>query len=171
MKFIYRSKIIIKKNVKFFLYKYFNFILFLIAYAFYFLSLEPCFEGEELCGNNMKWIYKKLVELILSCEFISFLIGKIIFKYSSKLHIIHLVLIFSLFTYNNHDFAFWNHGMYNLILFLLLLFFNLCIIFFKFAICLYKIQKKIYIIHKLTIISLFLLIYNFKFPNFLCYDC
>jgi hypothetical protein len=48
------------------------------------------------------------------------------------------------FTYNNHDFAFWNHGMYNLIFFLLLLFFNLCIIlFFKFAICLYKIQKKI----------------------------
>ena len=171
MKFIYRSKIIIKKNVKLFLYKYFNFILFLIAYEFYFLSLEPCFEGEELCGNNMKWIYKKLVELILSCEFISFLIGKIIFKYSSKLHIIHLVLIFSLFTYNNHDFAFWNHGMYNLIFFLLLLFFNLCIIlFFKFAICLYKIQKKIYIIHKLTIISLFLLIYNFKFPDFLCDD-
>ena len=171
MKFMYKSNIIVKKNVKLFLYKYSNFILFLFAYSLYFLSLEPCLEGEELCGNNMEWIYKKLSELILSCELISFLIGKIIFNYSSKLHLIHLVLIFWLFTYKDHDFFFWNHGMYNLIFFLLLFFFNLFIIlFFKFAICLYKIQKRIYIIHKLTIIFLFFLIYNFKFPDFLCDD-
>ena len=109
MKFIYKSNIIIKQNVKLFLYKYSNFILFLFAYFLYFLSLEPCLEGEELCGNNMEWIYKKLSELILSCELISFLIGKIIFNYSSKLHLIHLVLIFWLFTYKDHDFFFWNY--------------------------------------------------------------
>ena len=83
----------IKINGIFLLYKYSDFILYLIAYILYYLSLESCFEGEEKCGNNMKWIYKKLIELILSCELISFLIGKIIFEYSSKLHIIHLLSI------------------------------------------------------------------------------
>ena len=42
--------------------------------------------------NNMKWIYKKLFELILSCELISFLLATIIFNYSSKLHLIHLFI-------------------------------------------------------------------------------
>ena len=148
MKFLNWLKIIIKKHVKFLFYKYSNCILYLIAYILYFLSLESCLAGEELCGNNMVWIYKKLVELIFACEIISFLIGKIIFNFSSKLHIFHLIGIFSLFYYYSHDFYFWNHGMYNLIFFLLLLFFNLCfILFFKFIICLFRIQKKYYIYH------------------------
>jgi hypothetical protein len=58
--------------------------------------LEKCFDGEEICGNNMKWIYKKVFELILSCEIISFLLATIIFNHSSKLHLIHLFVIFSL---------------------------------------------------------------------------
>ena len=171
MKFLNWLKIIIKKHVKFLFYKYSNCILYLIAYILYFLSLESCLAGEELCGNNMVWIYKKLVELIFACEIISFLIGKIIFNYSSKLHIFHLIVIFSLFYYYSHDFYFWNHGMYNLIFFLFLFFFNLCfILFFKFIICLFRIQKKIYIINKIFIICFFFLIYIFKFPNFICDD-
>ena len=160
-----------KKHLKFFFNKYANCILYLIAYKLYHLSLEGCFDGEEICGNNMNWIYKKLVELILSCELISFLVGQIFFNRSSKLHIIHLIAIIYLFYYYNHDFYFWNHGMYNLIFFLLLFFFNLCfILFFKFIICLFRIQKKIFVINKLFVICLFFLIYIFKFPNFVCDD-
>ena len=107
MKVIILSKIINKKNVEYFIFKYFDIFLYLIAYIFYYLSLERCLEGEELCGNNMAWIYKKLVELIISCEIISFLVGKIIFNYSSKLHLIHLFVIFSLFILYSHDFFFW----------------------------------------------------------------
>ena len=84
---------------------------------------------------DMAWIYKTLVELIISCEIISFLVGKIIFNYSSKLHLMHLFVIFSLFILYSYDFFFWNHGMYNLIFFVLLFFLNICIIlFFKFII-------------------------------------
>ena len=90
MKLLNFLKIIIKKYVKFLFYKYSNCILYLIAYILYFLSLESCLAGEELCGNNMVWIYKKLVELIFSCEIISFLVAKTVFNYSSKLHIFHL---------------------------------------------------------------------------------
>ena len=56
MKVIILSKIIIKKNVEYFIFKYFDIFLYLIAYIFYYLSLERCLEGEELCGNNMAWI-------------------------------------------------------------------------------------------------------------------
>ena len=144
MKVIILSKIINKKNVEYFIFTYFDIFLYLIAYIFYYLSLEKCLEGEELCGNNMTWIYKKLVELIISCEIISFLVGKIIFNYSSKLHLMHLFVIFSLFILYSHDFFFWNHGMYNLIFFVLLFFLNICIIlFFKFIICLIRNNKKI----------------------------
>ena len=96
MKFFKKRKITIK-NAKLVLFKYFTFILFVIAYSFYYLSLEKCLDGEELCGNNMKWIYKKVFELIISCELISFLLALIIFNYASKLHLIHLFVIFSLF--------------------------------------------------------------------------
>ena len=68
MKVLILSKILNKKNVEYFISKYFDIFLYLIAYIFYFLSLERCLEGEEICGNNMIWIYKKLVELIISCE-------------------------------------------------------------------------------------------------------
>ena len=94
MKYLYCSKKIIKKAIRIFLYNYTDGFLYIIAYLLYYLSLESCLEGEELCGNNMTWIYKKLFELILSCELISFLMIKIIFNYSSKLHIIHLWLQF-----------------------------------------------------------------------------
>ena len=128
MKFFTKRKITIK-NAKLYLFKYFTFILFIIAYSFYYLSLEKCFDGEELCGNNMKWIYKKVFELIISCELISFLLALIIFNYSSKLHLIHIFAIFSLFFLYSHDFYFFNHGMYNIIAFSLLSFLNIFIIF------------------------------------------
>ena len=119
---------IIRKNkrIRLFLYKSPTVLLFIIAYILYFFSLEGCFEGEEICGNNLKWIYKKVFEIIISCELISFLLALIIFNYSTKLHLIHLAISFALFYRYSNDFYFANHGMYNIILFLLLLF----IIFF-----------------------------------------
>ena len=143
MKFLKKRKITIK-NAKLVLFKYFTFILFIIAYSFYYLSLEKCFDGEELCGNNMKWIYKKVFELIISCELISFLLALIIFNYSSKLHLIHLFVIFSLFFLYSHDFFFYNHGMYNIIAFVLLFMLNLFIILFiKILIYIFQIKNKL----------------------------
>ena len=87
----------IKRHVKSFLFKYTSSFVFIISYILYYLSLEKCFDGEELCGNNMKWIYTKVFELILSCELISLLIATILFKYVSKFHLIHLFPTFTLF--------------------------------------------------------------------------
>ena len=168
MRFFSKIEIIIK--IALFLYKYWTSIIFLIAYILYYLSLEKCIVGEELCGNNMKWIYKKLRELILSCELISFLLLLIVFNYSSKLHIIHIFVIFSLFYLYSHELYFYDHGMYNFIFFVSLLIINVFLILsFKLLISLFQIENKL-IIYKLFLIILFFLIYNLKFPDFICND-
>ena len=83
-------------KIKKLFYKCSTLILFIISYYIYHLSLEPCFEGEEICGNNMKWIYKKLFQLILSSELISFLVIITLYYNASKLHLMHLITIFVL---------------------------------------------------------------------------
>ena len=95
----------------------------LISYFIYYLSLEPCNDGEEICGDNitllleyclknvilfmknvflkflffehsdMKWIYKKLFQIILSYEIEVLAIVQILFFGASKLHFIHLILV------------------------------------------------------------------------------
>ena len=118
----------INKHIKSLLYKYIVSFVFIISYILYYLSLEKCFDGEELCGNNMKWIYKKLFELILSCELISLLIATIIFNYTSKFHLIHLFSTFTLFFCYSHDFYFYDHGMYNFGFFIIIFILNLFVI-------------------------------------------
>ena len=168
MRFLIIKEITIKAFL--FLYKYCTYILFLIAYILYYLSLERCLDGEELCGNNIKWIYTKVGELILSCELISYLILKMTFNYISKLHLIHLFSFLALFYFYSHDFFFYDHGMYNFIFFVLLFVINVfLILLFKFLISLFQIEYKI-IINKLFLIILVLLIYNFKFPDLICND-
>jgi hypothetical protein len=146
----------LEKTIKLFFYKYSTFILSIFSYLIYFLSLEKCLDGEELCGNNMKWIYTKVFEIILSCEIVAFLIIKILFYKSSKLHFLHLILIFYLLYLYSHGFYFFNHGKYNMILFLVLLFLNLIIILlFKAIIYVFRIKNKIDRVLKLFIIFFF----------------
>ena len=170
MKYLTQKSHTIKRLAKTFLYKYTASFFFIISYFLYYLSLEKCFDGEELCGNNMKWIYTKVFELILSCELISFLIATIIFNFVSKFHLIHLFSTFALFYHYSHNFYFYDHGMYNFGFFLILIFLNLIVILFiKFIIWIFKIKNKL-IISKI-ILSIFLfLIYNFNIPNFNCDD-
>ena len=98
MKVLKTNEYIIKIAIKIkdFLYKYSTYNLFIISYYIYFLSLEPCYEGEELCGNNMKWIYKKVFQIIIASELISVLFVKILLKRLSSLNLIHLILVLSL---------------------------------------------------------------------------
>ena len=104
-----------KKKFKLYFYKYSISVLYIISYYIYYLSLERCLDGEEICGNNMKWIYKKVFQLLLSSEIISLLLVKILCYKSSNLHLIHLLFIFSLFYLYSNNYFFYNHGMYNLI--------------------------------------------------------
>lgn len=154
-------------KIKKLFYKCSTLILFIISYYIYHLSLEPCFEGEEICGNNMKWIYKKVFQIILASELISFLFIKILLKRISNFHFIHIVIIISLFYYQSHDYFFANHGMYNLIVFAIILIINILIIIaFKTIIFVYKLKNKIN--YKFFIITFLSLVYHFKLPNVDC---
>jgi len=160
----------IKRHVKSFLFKYTALFIFIISYILYYLSLEKCFDGEELCGNNMKWIYTKVFELILSCELISLLIATIIFKLVSKFHLIHLFSTFTLFYHYSHNFYFFDHGMYNFGFFIIQFTLNLIVILFiKLIIWLFKIKNKI-IINKTILSVVLFIIYNLNIPNFNCDD-
>ena len=118
----------IKRKFNLYFHKYSIGFLYVFSYYLYYSSLERCLDGEEICGNNMKWIYTKVVELVISCEIISILFALIVFNYSSKLNLIHLTLVFALFYYHSHSFYFFNHGMYNIIVFLILFSINIIII-------------------------------------------
>ncbi len=104
-------------------------ILYLISYLLYFLSLEKCFEGEDVCCLKMKWMIKKLIELLISCLILSFSLELIIQKKSSKLHLIHILIVFVLFYKYSHSYYFYDHGYFNLVLYIFLLVLFMIMIF------------------------------------------
>ena len=77
------------------------------------LSLEGYYKGEDECSIKMKWIYQKVIEEIISCIFLVIAVQLMIFTFISRLHLIHLVIIFPLFYINSHGLEFPDHGFIN----------------------------------------------------------
>jgi hypothetical protein len=69
------------------------FILFILSYYLFFLSLEKCYEGVDICCKKFRWIKVKLVEESISCVITIILLELIILKKVSKLHLIHFINI------------------------------------------------------------------------------
>ena len=160
-----------KKKIKLFINNYSAGFIYAISYIIYLFSLEGCFKGDDICGNNMKWIYTKLTQIIISSEIIVYLIARILFYKSPKIHLIHLVIVFCLFYQYSHNYYFYDHGMYNIIVFIFVLIINLFVILlFKTIIIIFKIKNKINIVLKIFIIIILYIIYNYKIPNFYCDD-
>ena len=72
-------------------------LLFIISYYFYYLSLEKCFKGDDVCGQNWTWIKSKIEQFIISALIIIFLLVLIIYKIISKLHLLHFFATFIYF--------------------------------------------------------------------------
>ena len=160
-----------KKKIKLFINNYSAGFIYGISYIIYLFSLEGCFKGDDICGNNMKWIYTKLTQIIISSEIIVYLIVRILFYKSPKIHLIHLVIVFLLFYQYSHNYYFYDHGMYNIIVFIFVLIINLFVLLLlKTIIIIFKIKNKINIVLKLFIIIILYIIYNYKIPNFYCDD-
>ena len=160
-----------KKKIKLFINNYSAGFIYAISYIIYLFSLEGCFKGDDICGNNMKWIYIKLTQIIISSEIIVYLIVRILFYKSPKIHLIHLVIVFLLFYQYSHNYYFYDHGMYNIIVFIFVLIINLFVLLLlKTIIIIFKIKNKINIVLKIFIIIILYIIYNYKIPNFYCDD-
>ena len=96
-------------------------------YYLYSLSLEKCFLGADRCGNQRKWILKKILQLAASSIISSILFLLIIIDRISKLHVIHFTSMFFYFYKQSHFYYFDDHGMFNFIGFFSL--FSIIIIF------------------------------------------
>ena len=106
-----------------------GFLLFIISYYFYYLSLQKCLKGDNICSQKWDWIKTKIIQLIHSTFIIIILLILIFHNLISKFHIIHFLLTFTTFYYYSHSIYFHDHGAYNLIAFLIVVFLVLILLF------------------------------------------
>ena len=132
-------------------------LLFAISYYFYYLSLEKCFEGEDICTRKLKWIKIKVTQYVISVLLIVFLFSLMFFNIISKLHLIHFISIFIVFYRLSHSVYFHDHGAFNLVgLFVILLFSLIFNFILKLVFVILKIKYK----YKFALIIILLLFYN-----------
>ena len=144
-----------------------SFIAFFFIYFLYILSLEGCYEGEDECSIKKKWIYSKIIEGISSCIILIIVFQLILFKYISKFHLIHLVIIFLLLYIYSHGLEFPDHGYFNF-LFYFIIFIISTIIIQPISIFIYCIQKyNINMIILLIYIDILLIVFGSGYNNFI----
>lgn len=88
-------------------------LLIFFNYYLYYLSLEKCLDGFDICGEKSKWIVKKLSQAIISYLILTILLELIILNKISKYHIFHIIIIYSFFYYYSHGLDFHDHGYFN----------------------------------------------------------
>ena len=147
---IYYYKTLLKLlfNLKIYIY-----IFFILSYLLYYISLESCTKGEDICAGMVNWIKRKVKEVIFSCLIMVILFELIIYKIISRLHLIHMIFSFIFFYLYSHGLNFEDHGLYNIR--------GYFIIFIIFIIIFLPINTLIYLIKKRKKILLFLYIIIF----------
>ena len=96
-------------------------IFFCFSYYLYYISLEKCFSGIDICGRDIRWIFRKVFQIVVSCFIFSIMLFFIYFKIISKLHIFHVLICFYIFYSLSHGYSFEDHGLLNFIGFLSIL--------------------------------------------------
>ena len=90
------------------------FVLFFLSYYLFFLSLEKCTEGEDKCCKKFSWMKLKVIEELLSCILTTILLGLIILRKISILHVLHFIIVFISFYLYSNGIEFDDHGYYNI---------------------------------------------------------
>ena len=142
-------------------------LLFFASYCFFFLSLEKCISGDDICSQKWEWMKLKAEQLIISTILIIFLMTLIIYKIISKLHLLHFALTFTSFYYYSHSVFFHDHGGFNLIALFIVLFIALVLIFIiKFIFSIFTEEYK----YKILSILILVLLNNVFIDPFNCDD-
>ena len=149
-------------------------IVFLIAYINYYLSLESCLSGVEICSLLFDWQMIKIYQELKSCFLIVFILELIFYKVISKFHLIHFLLSFLVFFEYSHGTDFEDHGYYNFTFFFIIIAL-IIIILIPFNLIFDIIRKKKSLIYSFIYISsLISIIYCFYFfiyiKKFNCVD-
>ena len=135
--------------------------LFFLSYFFYFISLERCYDGEDICSTNQAWVIR-----IISFEIISIIINSVLFiliiyNKVSPLNLIHFIIVFIYFYQYSHETLSDDHGYYNFVVFfsLLWLFILIGIMFYGIVLLLRSKYKYIFFIIVALFIISFIIIY------------
>ena len=94
---------------------FFYLTLFITSYYFYYLSLEKCMDGFDICGQKATWIIFKLEQAIISYVILAILLQLMIIKFISKYHLLHVLLTYIFFYNYSHGLDFDDHGYFNFI--------------------------------------------------------
>ena len=94
---------------------------FLLAYLYYYLSLEACMKGEAICSILVQWQLTKVYEELKSCFIMVLNLQLIFYKLITKLHLLHFLLVFFAFYRYSHGNNFEDHGYYNFIYFFIII--------------------------------------------------
>ena len=148
-------------------FNFFVFFLFFLTYYFFYLSLEKCNDGEDICCQKFGWMKKKIIEELISCILSIILLEAIILKILSKFHLLHFGIIFCFFYIYSHGIRFHNHGYYNIIYFFLIVISFLILISITKCI-LYIKKKKILLLYIETIL---ILLYSFRNLIYIISNC
>ena len=135
----------------------FIFILFFLSYYFFFLSLEKCYEGDDICCRKFKWMKLKVIEEAISCLITVVLLELIILKKISILHLIHFFVSFSLFYLYSNGVDFDDHGYFNINFFFIIVLSIIIIIFFLKYIFSLRLNKIILLYIEIILIVFYLL--------------
>ena len=93
----------------------FSFFIFIIIYILYFSSLEKCLDVHRRCSKNTIWMNRILKEGIICSFLLLFLCEMMIQNIISKLHLIHIITIFTSCFIYSHGLEFYDHGLFNLL--------------------------------------------------------
>lgn len=112
-KYLLKNNVFNKLYPNFSILEYISFLLFIFCYYLYYLSLEKCLDGFDICGKKKKWILIKLCEAFTSYFILAALLQGIILKIISRYHLLHLALIYIYFYFYSHGLDFDDHGYFN----------------------------------------------------------
>jgi hypothetical protein len=145
--------------------------LFFMSYFFYYLSLEKCMAGFDICAMKSSWIYKKLTQAIISYLILAILLELMILKVISTLHLIHIILISILFYNYSHGLDFHDHGYFNFVGFISIVSLILIMILpFNVLLYIYKKSKKYSIVYICFLFLLFIYYLHFTESYMNCND-
>ena len=107
------------------------FIICIISYVLYYLSLGGCDGTQTEClkNSNIAYYYLLANYCFLSAGFISFLIYLMYIKQVSKYHLIHILIVFPILFLSDTSSTLMNHGIYNIIGFFIFFIFYLLLLF------------------------------------------
>ena len=93
----YLVKKLLLIKIKNYMIKIILLLLIFLNYYLYYLSLEKCLKGFDVCGQKSKWILKKLTQAVISYFITSLLFELMILNKISIYHLFHIIVVFSYF--------------------------------------------------------------------------